>query len=160
MVQLKAMWTPDWEKFANGADAQKVANEIFAISDKPTKEQIVDMARDPKTESNKLFEWNDTIAAERYRKEQAGWALRHLKVEFIKDDEDLENALIPSAPVRLFYGDPIKNEGFVAITTVLKDNDMYQSLLEKAKSEIKSFRVKYSVLKELKPLFDVIDEIK
>ena len=53
------------------ADAQLVSNEIMSIGDTATPAQIVDMARDSSTELHKCFEWNDTVAAEKYRLEQA-----------------------------------------------------------------------------------------
>lgn len=158
MVQLKAMWEPEWKRFAKGKDPTKVANEIFSISDTPTKDEIVEKAKDPQTEMHDLFEWDDTVAAHAYRKEQAGLILRSLKVEFIHDSE-MEKPLV-STPVRLFYGNPVENEGFVSITTIMKDDDMYSKLLERAKMEIKSFRKKYAMLKELEALFDVIDHIE
>ena len=159
MVQLKAMWEPGWVRFAKGKDQQKVADEIFAISDEPTKEQIVEMARDPEKECHDLFEWDDTTAAQNWRKEQAGLILRNLKVEFIQES-DLDVEPKKFTPCRLFYGDPVSNEGFVSITKIMGNQDMYDKLLERAKIEIKSFRKKYAMLKELEPLFEMIDEIQ
>ena len=158
MVQLKAMWEPEWKRFAKGKDPQKVADEIFSISDTPTKEEIVEKAKDASTEMHDLFEWDDTVAAHEYRKEQAGLILRNLKVEFVQN-EGQERPLI-STPVKLFYGNPVEKEGFAAITTIMQNKDMYDQLLERAKMEIKSFRKKYAMLKELESLFDVIDMIE
>lgn len=159
MVQLKAMWEPGWVRFSKGKDPQKVADEIFAISDEPTKEQIVEMARDPEKECHDLFEWDDTTAAQNWRKEQAGLILRNLKVEFIQElDLDVEPKKF--TPCRLFYGNPVNTEGFVAITKVMGNKDMYDQLLERAKMEIKSFRKKYAMLKELDALFEMIDMIE
>ena len=62
--------------------------------------------------------------------------------------------------MKLFYGNPLEKEGFAAITTIMQNKDMYDQLLERAKMEIKSFRKKYAMLKELEALFDVIDMIE
>ena len=159
MLQMKAMWAPDWARYSRGTDAQKVANEIYGISDTPTTEQIVEMASNPETESFKLFDWDNDVAGPKWRKYQAGLIMRSLKVEFIQGDDEEEKPK-QYEPVRLFYGDPTQKEGFVAITTVMKDKDVYEKLLEKAKMEIKSYRKKYSMLKELTPLFEVIDAIE
>ena len=159
MVQLKAMWEPGCKSIARNTDAQKVANEIFSISDTPTTDEIVEMASDPETESWKLFDWDDAVAGPKWRKEQARWVMRHLKVQFLKDESELDVEPKEFTPCRLFYGNPVESEGFVAVTTVLNNQDMYKQLLERAKIEIKSFRTKYSILKELEPLFEMIDTI-
>ena len=159
MVQLKAMWEPGSQRTARGTDPQVVADEIFSISDSPTAEQIVNMASDPDKESYKLFDWDDAVAGPKWRKEQARLVMRSLKVEFIQDTNlDVEPKKF--TPCRLFYGNPIESEGFVAITKIMGNKDMYQQLLERAKMEIKSFRKKYAMLKELEALFEMIDTIE
>lgn len=159
MVQLKAMWEPGSKLVARGTDAQKVADEVFSISDTPTTDEIVEMASNPETESYKLFDWDDSVAGPKWRKEQARLVMRVLKVEFIHD-ETMDEQKKEFTPVRLFYGNPVEDKGFVAITTIMENKDMYQQLLERAKMEIKSFRKKYAMLKELEALFDVIDQIE
>lgn len=158
MVQLKAMWEPGWKKYAKGKDPQKVADEIFSISDTPTADEIVAMASDPGTESHDLFDWDDAIAGPKWRKEQAGKILQNLKVEFVTAGE-ADDAVKTYEPVRLFYGNPCEAKGYAAITTILGNKDMYTQLLERAKMEIKQFRKKYAMLKELGDLFDMIDRI-
>lgn len=157
MIQLKAMWEPGSRI---SADPQKVADEIYSISDEPTKKQIVDKARDESSEMHGLFEWNDDVAAEKYREEQAGWILRKLKVEFIKDDENGELEKIQTKiPVRAFYGNPVEKSGFISIVKIMGDDEMYDALLERAKQELKSFKLKYAMLKELDAIFEMIDEL-
>lgn len=159
MVQLKAMWDPGSQRTARGTDAQKVADEIFEISDTPTADEIVDMASDPGKESYKLFDWDDAVAGPKWRKEQARLVMRSLKVEFIYES-DLDVEPRKFTPCKLFYGDPVNDKGFVAITKIMEDKGMYEKLLERAKIEIKSYRKKYSILKELEPLFEMIDQIQ
>ena len=159
MVQLKAMWEPGSQRVSRGTDAQKVADEIMSISDTPTADEIVQMAMDHGTESHKLFDWDDAVAGPKWRKEQARLVMRVLKVEFVQEDAPGEEAKV-FTPVRLMYGNPVENSGFAAITTIMGNKDMYDQLLERAKMEIKSFRKKYAMLKELEALFDVIDQIE
>lgn len=58
------------------ADAQKVADEIG--DKKVTPQEILEKARDETSELHKCFEWDDSVAAERYRLQQAGNVLRML----------------------------------------------------------------------------------
>lgn len=56
------------------ADAQKVADEILAIGKSATTAQILDKARDEKTELHKCFDWNDAEAAEKWRMPPETWS--------------------------------------------------------------------------------------
>lgn len=158
MVQLKAMWEPGFEGIFKYKDPQKVADEIFSISDEPTKAQIVEKARDEDTELHDLFEWNDTVAAGKWREEQAGQIMRCLKVTFVKEEHEPPDRT-QMIPVRLFYGNPQKRDGFASIVKIMGNDEMYQQLLDRAKNELVSFRKKYSMLKELAPVFEMIDEL-
>jgi hypothetical protein len=160
MIQLKAMWEPGSQVTARGTDPQRVADEIFSISDTPTADEIVSMASNPETESNKLFDWDDAVAGPKWRKFQAGNVLRCLKVQFLKDESELDVEPKKFTPCRLFYGNPTKEGGYMAITTIMGSKDLYQQLLERAKMEIKAYRKKYAMLKELDALFEVIDLIE
>lgn len=166
VVHLKAMWSPGFESLYKGKNPQAVADEIYSIGEKPTKEQIVDKARDENTELHDMFEWRDDVAAEKYRCEQAGTIMRHLKVVFVESNEESPEqektfnvARITDKPVRAFYGDPRALNGFVSITTIMNDQETYNALLRRAKDELVSFERKYSILKELEPLFEVIHGI-
>ena len=44
-------------------------------------EHVLDAARDPKNPLHPCFEWDDSVAAEKFRLEQAGYLVRHLRVE-------------------------------------------------------------------------------
>lgn len=160
MIQLKAMWEPGFSKLYKDKDPQVIAEEIYSISDEPTKEQIVDKARDVNSELHDLFEWNDTVAAEKYRGEQAKRLLSVLKVTFIDDTGDQEEPTKVMEPVRMFYGKPSGEERFVSIVKIMGNQDMYEQLLERAKAELKSFKKKYNILKELQPIFEMIDDLK
>lgn len=157
MENFVAFWKPDVKTIYEKADAQKVAEEILSVSDQPTREQIVAMARDKKTESHKLFDWVDKSAAEKYRLIQAGKIMTALCIEY-KGMNDTHEPDKKPVPVRLLYN--IDNgAGFTPIIEIVKNEDNYKKLLDRAKDELKSFKVKYSMLKELGPVFSEIDKL-
>ena len=159
MLQLKAMWTPGMESIFKGADPQAVAEEILSIGDEPTKHEIVEKARDSHSAMHSLFEWDNDVAAEKWREEQAGHVMRHLKITYTDGgDGEKEPTTKTMQPVRLFYGNPTTSSGFVSIVKVMDDADLYRQLLDRAKSELSSFQQKYKMLKELQPVFEAIDE--
>lgn len=82
------------------ADAQKVADEIG--NDKITPQEMIEKARNEKSELHKCFEWNDTVAAEKYRLQQARIVLSmlmssvSLDLLFALADQKLRNEILES----------------------------------------------------------------
>ena len=85
------------------ADAQKVADEIG--EGKVTPQEVLEKARDKNSELHKCFEWDDGIAAEKYRLSQAGGILRTLVIK----REETESCTKPE--IRRFYKTK-GNEGY------------------------------------------------
>lgn len=157
MENFVAFWKPEVASVYEKANPQKVAEEILSVSERPTREQIVEMARDKKTESNKLFDWVDKSAAEKYRLIQAGKVMTALCIEYKGLNENPEPVRKP-VPVRLLYN--IDNgTGYTPIVEIVKNEDNYKKLLDRAKDELKSFKAKYSMLKELGAVFSEIDKL-
>lgn len=128
------------------ADATAVANELSSI--KCTPENIVEYARNPESELHKCFEWNDTVAAEKYRIEQARQVLRTL---VIKQENKQDKP-----PLRLFYKTNQREE-YKPINLIVKQDNEYQSLLKRAQDELRAFKRKYSFLTELEEILELID---
>lgn len=130
------------------ADAQRVADEIGENSITP--EQVLEKARnDENSELHKCFEWNDGIAAEKYRLIQARKIIINLAyVPKEKTDE----------PVRCFQ---ITREKSVYMPTkqFLVNSNEYQDLLKRAKAELESFKRRYATLSELETVFEAIENI-
>jgi hypothetical protein len=61
---------------------------IYDEHGKLTPKLVVDEARDPKHPLHNRFEWDDGIAAERYREEQARGLIRLLRVGYRNADGD------------------------------------------------------------------------
>lgn len=133
------------------ADAQKVADEISSIGLSVKPEEIVDKARDESTELHKCFEWDDTKAAEKYRVYQARQIVCHLIVKEVNNEPQKQE-------VRFFYKTD-SQEGYKPVSYIMRNEDEYQKLLDRALSELKAFEKKYSALKELDGLFDVINAL-
>ncbi len=131
------------------ADAQLVANEIMSIGDTATPAQIVDMARDSSTELHKCFEWNDTVAAEKYRLEQARQVVRILVIKREDGQED--------QPERRFFHKNEYSEGYKSLEFIVRNETEYEKLLKQALSELHAFKAKYHALSELEEILALID---
>lgn len=145
------MITAKWREgygFFNGVDAQKVAEEIRGIGEEASSQQIVDRARDENSELHKCFEWDDSIAAEKYRLKQAGYVVHHLVIKEEKVPEDRPE-------IRYFFK-PKADAGYKPTKVIVRKEDEYKALLARAWAELQAFKVKYSMLTELQEIFDLI----
>lgn len=144
MKEMKVEWR------VNGlfkADANKVALEIG--QEKVTPQQILEKARDENSELHKCFEWDNNIAAEKYRLQQARSILLNLVYEKKEENEQ---------PVRC-YQITSTQRTYQPTVCFLVQNDEYQNLLARAKRELESFKRRYLTLSELESVFDAINEI-
>ena len=131
------------------ADANLVAEEIYAIGEEATPEQVLEKARDENSELHKCFEWDDSIAAEKYRLVQARQVLRFVVVRNEPPEEE-------KPPIRVFFK-PKGSAGYKPTEIIIKQKDEYQALLEQAMIELQAFKAKYACLSELEELWEAID---
>ena len=126
------------------ADAQKVADEIG--NDRISPAEVLEKARDVNSELHKCFEWNDSIAAEKYRLKQA----RGILINLVYKEKE-SNA----EPVRTFQITSQRNV-YQPTVSFLVQEDEYQNLLKREKSELESFKKRYHTLSELQEVFEAI----
>ena len=151
-MALIAMWEPGYEFKFHGADAQKVYEEIKSIGPSATPEQIVDKGRDKKTELHRCFTWDDAEAAEKWRKEEARAITHHLRIR--KEDQE-EVKTMPRIFVKT-----AESEGYRSIEFVVKNDDEYQQLLQRALGELIAFKKKYSILSDREELRNLIEAVE
>ena len=129
------------------ADAKKVAEEIgFG---KFTPMEVLEKAKDETTELHKCFEWNDSIAAEKYRLEQAKEIIRML----VYEKETKEQAVVR------YYAKTETKHVYQPTKQFLVQEDEYQGLLRRALAELEAFKNKYHTLTELESIFDAMETI-
>lgn len=128
------------------ADPQKVYEEIGDTE--ISAEELLEKARQDNTELHKCFEWDDHVAGEKYRLQQARQVLNSLIFIPVEESE---------APVRIFSYTP--ETKYKPTVQMVVNIDEYQSLLAQAKSELDAFRKKYNSLTELHELFELIDTL-
>lgn len=110
---------------------------------------LVDMNRAEDAPLHDAFEWNDGVAAEKYRESQATHIINCL---ITKHDGSSE-------PTRTFFKLERTDTSYEHIDIILRNEDMTLQLLNQAMTELKWFRKKYGSLKQLSKLFDAIDEL-
>ena len=135
-----------WKMSLFKADAEKVASEIEHLEN-ATPERILDYARNEDTELHKCFEWDDAVAGENWRKQQARMIVCNL---VYVDNEKKE----PSK-LRVFYQS--EEREYKPVKFTLQKKDEYQELLERALKELHAFKEKYKMLTELDEIMKLID---
>lgn len=129
------------------ANAQKVYEEIGDTSVSP--EEVLEKARNEKSELHKCFEWDDSVAAEKFRLQQARQIIQLLVIIPQKKTDE---------PVRVFSITSQRNT-YQPTRLFLQQPDEYQILLKKAKIELAEFKKRYKTLSELEEIFKCIDEL-
>lgn len=140
-----------WSSVGFDADANKVGKELEILEGKYelTREVVLEYAKNKNSELNKCFEWNDSIAGEKYRLQQATWILASISI--IVNDE-------PKRTTRMYVN--IKNDDnrkeYKNIVSVVENDDEYKQLLDKAERDFISYKEKYQDMVQLKDLKNII----
>lgn len=145
---IVAKWREGFDGLYKGIDANIVANEILSIGSSPTAKEIVDFARSSNTELHKCFEWDDSLAAEKYREKQARDVVHFLVIK--------EKQVPVDRPEVRFFVSTEKGKGYKQTKFVVQKQDEYQELLAQAWAELKAFKEKYKMITELQEIFKLI----
>lgn len=133
----------------------KIIEKIEQENGSCTASALLDEARSEDSALHCLFEWNDTVAAEKYRHTQATQIITALVVTYEEDTDSPKT-------VRAFANvtdDNSKTGNFVTIARALSEKDSRNIVLQRALAELKAFKAKYSMLVELAELFDDINRL-
>jgi hypothetical protein len=115
-----------------------------------TPHNLVEESRPEDAPLHKCFEWDDSVAAEKWRETQAAYIIRSVEVTVEKSNEPTRAFVVTVSDDKREYQ---------SIGYVLRDTSSREYLLEQAKRELTSFRRKYQNLFELSQVFEAIDGI-
>jgi hypothetical protein len=115
----------------------------LAQEERLTPEQVVEDARPKDSPTHRYFEWDDAIAAGKYRLSQAGHLLR--------------NVCVVPAPHR----EPMRAEQFMTVRAVTHGEASgprvaSMSPVEHARRELEAWRARYAPVPELQPIVALI----
>ena len=136
--------------FPHNGNAQKCYDECQTLSE-VTPENVLDKARDKETELHKCFEWDNSVAGEKYRLIQARDIIRHFVIVTPEESKEEEPVKVRS------YQITTKTNVYEPTRVFLQKPDEYSALLERAKKELEAFKQRYKILTELEEIFDAID---
>lgn len=145
-----------WGFMKYKADPNLVYDEVSTLGESCRPQDVVEFARDPKTELHKCFDWDDETAAEKWRVHTARNILLSLKVEVISKDKKTGESV--KIPFRLMQNDK-EDKAYKHVSFIVRHDDEYARLLKRAKAELAAFKKRYSMIVELSEVIDEIDKI-
>ena len=132
--------------------------EGLAQTGELTSARFLEVSRPEDAPTHNMFEWDDSVAAERYRLQQATVAINSVEVQIV--NEATATVTPQAAFVNVIRKAPAQSGSFAPIEVALSDENMRNALLENALNELKAFRRKYSQLSELADVFFEIKKIE
>jgi len=118
---------------------------------KTTPQDVVDIARPKKAPLHDAFEWDDSVAGEAWRRDQAGSMIRALVVVHVEKGETRKIRAIVS------ISNNITGRQYMSIGKVLKSEDLTKAMIADAFESLGHWRNKYSHLKEFAEIVQAID---
>jgi hypothetical protein len=131
-------------KNAKRADPQKIGTALAKIAEQQkgrlTPPAVVEAARDARNPLHKHFEWNDQLAAESFRLEQARMLIRSVA---LVGDGDTE-----PAPAFLSISDKI-GTSYRSMGEIMDSADLQSAVLASAERDLIAFEKRYRQLKDI-----------
>ena len=133
-----------------GISADKAVAELERIRQKHgtlKPELVVEESKPKRAVLHNCFQWDDSVAAKLWRKQQAADLIRNIVVVVV--DENVTCSI--RAMVNVARSNDSKRS-YIPITEAIHDDAAYKDLLRQAKDEMESFVTKYSQIQELNPV--------
>lgn len=154
-MSVKYAWRPGSRV---SIDADKAGRELARIEKSEgelTPTAVLDRARSANSSLHGHFEWDDSVAAEQHRLSQAGDLIRSITVDVTHSNIE------PAKTVRAFVSVQRPTGRFYMGTErAMADVDIRKQVLQRAWSELSSFRQRYADLEELAGVFAAMDKAK
>lgn len=145
MARVRQAVKYGWKNGRKPEDAEAFGKVMDAIPPgERTPAAVVAKARPKSSPIHKLFEWDDTAAAEKYRCEQARQYTRELTVTVISDGKEL--------PTRAFHSIVIEHEAdaenqghrFFSVDEIKGDKALEEQVVAQALKELNGWRQRYA----------------
>lgn len=138
-------------------DAQKAGEALARLEKRHNgllePEMVVEAATDEKSALHDHFEWDDSVAAVEYRKDQARELVRSLTVDIGRSNVE------PPREIRAYVNvESGGAQGYTSVATAMSSAELRRQVIAKAWSELEAWRQRHAELVELGRIFTVIDQ--
>lgn len=147
-------WKP---KTSVPVDAQAAGERLEEIrvrhNGRLTPTAVVDDARPQDAVLHPAFEWNDKVAAERFREDQARYMLRSIVIVRPAAPEQE-----PTRPIRAFVSvTRDEDRSYTSIDHAMSDAELREQVVERAWRELLEWKARYQEYRELAEVCAAID---
>lgn len=150
-------------KWREGMPSPKVSADVFgSVKDRiegergaVLPEDIVNAARNPRSPIHGALEWEDAVAAEHHRLQQARTLLNGLQVVRVSIERSPEVTTKAMFRVRPDNG----KAGYVSSDRIIADRELRKQVVASARRELESYVRKYSGVIALGPFVPQLQEI-
>lgn len=131
-------------KNAKEASPQKIGDALEQIckanGGELTPVKVLDAARDPRHLLHRFFEWDDKVAAEAYRLDQARAVIRLIRIEDEGTGETPRAFLSVSTD---------QGKSYRRFSDVRNSDDLREAVLAQAQRDLEAFELRYRTMKEV-----------
>lgn len=148
-----------WHPKVDANTVGGVMEEIEERNGSVTSELFLEASRALDSPTHGVFEWDDGVAAERYRLHQASRTICAIRV-IVRDGP---GAKVGGEPPRAFVNimeDDSKKAKYMNVSDALSNEDTRAAVLTRAMRELKAFQEKYASLEELADVFSAINNVR
>lgn len=119
-----------------------------------TAETVLEDARKKSSPLHRFFEWDDSVAAEFWRREQARQLIRQHYVVVSYGEQSTE-------PTRatVMLETPSGDRVYAQTVIALVDDEFSDQVLERAKQELRAWRLRYGRFKEMSEMVKEVDRL-
>lgn len=143
-----------WKTGARIRVSAQLAGEVCEELEKEGRldaQTLVDVSRPEDAPLHGEFEWNDSVAAEEFRKYQARVIIAHLVVVPVQEER---------TPVRAFFNVSEQTPIYDSVGVVMESEDKYRMLLERVIRELEAMKRRYNMVKGIEKLSEVIEQLR
>lgn len=169
VISKKYMWRDGYRYKKDANIVGQVLTEIEERDGFVTSESFLEESRPEEAETHDMFEWRDSIAAEKYRLDQARKILLQITYTVVRDEERTGSVELVEAQEfkphsgwvnvsrKGMHGTPAK---MVSIELAAQDRTMWKQVLANAVAEMTAATNKYRSFKEFRKVFAELDKVK
>lgn len=156
--KLKMVYQPKrryewWDGYKREVDANVVGGVVEQLEEKygeATRESFLEASRPKDAPTHCLFEWDNDVAAEKYRLSQSTKIINSLRIVYLNNDKNGAKvpAFINTAP-------PKEKTSYESIENALRDDNKKEIILNRLRGELDAFIVRNQHIEELA---DILEE--
>lgn len=149
----------EWKQNRYPVSAQVAGEYLDQLSQREggvLAEKLVKESEPEEAVLHDCFEWQDNVAARKYRESQARTLLKNLvTVNVLQGNESKISSF-----VSVHIGEQKENKRYLPISVAMNDEKLKEQVMREALNELNLFKNKYSNIEEFAKLFQAIDDLR